>query len=41
MMQGLREFREDLLIAYACDLIEDEEFLLLTELNDSRNYIFI
>ena len=36
MAQGLREVREDLLIAYACDLIDDEEFLLLTELNDSR-----
>ena len=36
MAQGLREVREYLLIAYACDLIDDEEFLLLMELHDSR-----
>ena len=35
-VQGLREVREAILIAYAFDAIDDEEYFLLTELNISR-----
>ena len=36
-MAGLRETREMLLLAHADGLVDDEEFILLFDINKSRN----
>ena len=35
-VKGLREVRESILVAYVCDIIDEEEFVILTELNMSE-----
>ena len=32
-VKGLREVRGGILVAYVCDIIDEEEFVILTELN--------
>ena len=35
-VKGLREVQESILVSYMCDVIDEEEFVILTELNMSE-----
>ena len=40
-VKGLREVRESILVSYVCDVIYEEEFVILTELNMSEELYLI